>query len=140
MLQTRVRRTTQLYHLRKMENERERKRCIYIDTQATNVTKHTCIQHSVHTSKVYNVQDKHLKSMTFSVKRRPPPMASGGIDSSHPCSVTLFPLTSVPEPGRKFFTVMVLPRAGNGASMMPLMKGCTRAGEMALLFSTSSRI
>jgi hypothetical protein len=35
---------------------------------------------------------------------------------------------------------MVLPGAGNGASMMPLMKGCTRAGEMALLFSTSSRI
>lgn len=48
--------------------------------------------------------------------------------------------TSVPEPGRKFLTVMVLPGAGKGASMIPLMKGCTRAGEMALLFSTSSRI
>lgn len=49
-------------------------------------------------------------------------------------------LTSVPEPGRKFLTVIVLPGAGKGASIMPLIKGCTRAGEMALLFSTSSRI
>lgn len=48
--------------------------------------------------------------------------------------------TSVPEPGRKFLTVIVLPGAGKGASMMPLIKGCTRAGEMALLFSTSSSI
>lgn len=48
--------------------------------------------------------------------------------------------TSVPEPGRKFLTVMVLPGAGKGASIIPLIKGCTRAGEMALLFSTSSRI
>ena len=50
------------------------------------------------------------------------------------------PFTSVPAPGRKFLTVMVLPGAGKGASMMPLINGCTRAGEMALLFSTSSRI
>lgn len=49
-------------------------------------------------------------------------------------------VTSVPEPGRKFLTVMVLPGAGKGASIIPLIKGCTRAGEMALLFSTSSRI
>lgn len=49
-------------------------------------------------------------------------------------------LTSVPQPGRKFLTDMVLPGAGKGASIMPLMKGCTKAGEMALLFSTSSRI
>lgn len=49
-------------------------------------------------------------------------------------------LTSVPEPGRKFLTVMVLPGAGKGASIIPLIKGCTRAGEMALLFSTSSKI
>lgn len=51
-----------------------------------------------------------------------------------------FHVTSVPEPGRKFLTVMVLPGAGKGASIIPLMKGCTRAGEMALRFSTSSRI
>lgn len=57
-----------------------------------------------------------------------------------PAAVSIGNVTSVPEPGRKFLTVMVLPGAGKGASIIPLMKGCTRAGEMALLFSTSSRI
>lgn len=49
-------------------------------------------------------------------------------------------LTSVPEPGRKFLTVMVRPSAGKGASMTLLMRGCTKAGEISRLFSTSSKI
>lgn len=48
--------------------------------------------------------------------------------------------TSVPDPGRKFLTTMVLPRAGKGASMTLLMRGCTSAGEMPRRFSTSSKI
>ena len=47
-------------------------------------------------------------------------------------------LTSVPEPGRKVLTVMVLPGAGNWASIIALMKGCTKAGDRALRLSTSS--
>lgn len=48
--------------------------------------------------------------------------------------------TSVPEPGKKFLTVIVRPKAGKGASMTLLMRGCTKAGEMPRLFSTSSKI
>lgn len=48
--------------------------------------------------------------------------------------------TSVPDPGRKLLTTMVLPRAGKGASMTLLMRGCTSAGEMPRRFSTSSKI
>ena len=47
-------------------------------------------------------------------------------------------LTSVPAPGRKVLTLMVLPGAGNWASMMALINGCTRAGDRALRLSTSS--
>lgn len=58
-----------------------------------------------------------------------------------PVSLSLGSLfTSVPDPGKKFLTVIVLPRAGKGASMTLLMRGCTRAGEMPRLFSTSSKI
>lgn len=49
-------------------------------------------------------------------------------------------LTSVPDPGKKFLTTMVLPRAGKGASMTLLMRGWTKAGEMPRRFSTSSKI
>lgn len=48
--------------------------------------------------------------------------------------------TSVPDPGKKFLTTMVLPRAGKGASITLLMRGWTRAGEMPRRFSTSSKI
>jgi len=47
-------------------------------------------------------------------------------------------LTSVPEPGRKVLMLMVLPGAGNWASMIALINGCTRAGDRALRLSTSS--
>lgn len=49
-------------------------------------------------------------------------------------------LTSLPEPGRKLLTVMVRPGAGKGASMTLCMKGWTKAGEISLLLSTSSKI
>lgn len=49
-------------------------------------------------------------------------------------------ITSFPAPGRKLFTVMVRPGAGNGASMTLRMNGCTRAGDISRRFSTSSKI
>lgn len=50
----------------------------------------------------------------------------------------IFTITSVPEPGRNVLMLMVLPGAGNWASMMALISGCTSAGDRALLLSTSS--
>lgn len=49
-------------------------------------------------------------------------------------------LTSFPAPGRKVLTFMVLPGAGKGDSITLLMKGYTKAAEIPLLLSTSSRI
>lgn len=49
-------------------------------------------------------------------------------------------VTSSPAPGRKLLTVMVRPGAGKGASITLRMNGCTRAGDISRLFSTSSRI
>lgn len=49
-------------------------------------------------------------------------------------------VTSFPAPGRKLLTVMVRPGAGKGASITLRMNGCTRAGEISRLFSTSSKI
>lgn len=47
-------------------------------------------------------------------------------------------ITSVPDPGRNVLMLMVLPGAGNWASMIALIKGWTRAGDRALRLSTSS--
>lgn len=44
----------------------------------------------------------------------------------------------MPEPGRKVLMLMVLPGAGNWASMMALINGWTSAGESARRLSTSS--
>lgn len=49
-------------------------------------------------------------------------------------------VTSFPAPGRKLFTAMVRPGAGKGASITLRINGCTRAGDISRLFSTSSKI
>lgn len=52
----------------------------------------------------------------------------------------LISVTSFPAPGRKLLTAMVRPGAGKGASITLRINGCTRAGDISRLFSTSSKI
>lgn len=52
----------------------------------------------------------------------------------------LISVTSCPAPGRKLLTVIVRPGAGKGASITLRINGCTRAGDISRLFSTSSKI
>lgn len=66
---------------------------------------------------------------------RSPQLQGPSLDENY-----ILAFTSLPAPGRKLFTVMVRPGAGNGASITLRMNGWTRAGDISRLFSTSSNI